>query len=105
MNMAVALSAWWRRQLQPEQLRERAGTSSFLRGERYRDAGHVTQLEFDGERIMAQVVGHQIYTICLWRRGAALQFSCTCPFAVEGAFCKHCVAVGLTVITNGNCSV
>ena len=99
MNLAIAPSAWWQRQLQPEQLRALAGAASYARGELYCASGRVMQMEFEGERLTARVTGQQIYTVCLWRRGKALQFSCTCPFAAEGAFCKHCVAVGLTVTT------
>ncbi len=99
MKLAVAPSTWWQRQLKPEQLRALAGAASYVRGERYCATERVTQMEFDGERLTAQVTGHQIYTVCLWRRGKTLQFSCTCPFAAEGAFCKHCVALGLAVTT------
>lgn len=99
MNLSIKPSAWWQRQLQPKQLRALAGAGSYARGERYYESERVTQIEFAGERFTAQVTGHQIYTVCLWRRGMALQFSCTCPFAAEGAFCKHCVAASLAIIT------
>lgn len=31
----------------------------------------------------------------LWYEGEDIEYSCTCPFAADGWFCKHCVAVGL----------
>jgi uncharacterized Zn finger protein len=90
------LSGWWRRALQAERLRVLAGAGVYARGEDYVAAGRVRRMKFDGARITAQVSGQQLfYTVRLWRRGDELQFSCDCPFAAEGAFCKHCVAVGL----------
>src|SRR5207247_1715606 len=48
--------------------------------------------------VRATVIGAAPYRVGLRRdRSGALTGSCTCPVGEEGAFCKHCVAVGLAV--------
>lgn len=49
----------------------------------------------DGDTLAAQVHGTQTYRVNLRAAGDRLDFDCSCPFAAEGAFCKHCVAAGL----------
>jgi len=76
-------------------LRRMAGARSFERGEVYAAEGRVGDLvEFD-ERITAPVAGTETYRVELWGGATGLEFSCTCPVGRDGAFCKHCVAVGL----------
>jgi len=31
----------------------------------------------------------------LWIKRGSLEYACTCPVGADGAFCKHCVAVGI----------
>lgn len=76
-------------------LRAWAGTAAWERGQQYANAGRVVHLDTDREQIIAQVQGSEVYEVRFWLRGNQLQYSCSCPAAAEGAFCKHCVAVGL----------
>ncbi len=81
-----------------------AGRRSFERGLQYLNA--VAGLEVIGNRIMATVRGTEDYLVVLTLGGtrpgsAKLKGECDCPFAQEGFFCKHCVAVGLTVARGG----
>jgi uncharacterized Zn finger protein len=94
-EITKAQLAWWRGALQPERLRALTNATTFERGAAYAGGGRVTQFSFDGAQLTGQVNGQQIYAVRWWRRGQTLQWSCTCPFAAEGALCKHGVAVGL----------
>ena len=81
-------------------LRTAAGRRSFERGLQYLDA--VAGLETVGNQIIATVRGSEDYLVILTlaasRAGSAkLRGECDCPYAQEGFFCKHCVAVGLAV--------
>lgn len=45
-------------------------------------------------RLLSAVVqGTHAYRVELVSAAAGIEFRCTCPIGVEGAFCKHCVAV------------
>lgn len=83
------------RLLTPDSLRRLAGARSYDLGEEYSADGLVTGLVQDGDTLAAQVHGTQTYRVKLQAAGDRLKFDCSCPFAAEGAFCKHCVAVGL----------
>ena len=91
----MELPAWWRRKLAAPQLRTLAGTAAYARGAAYAAETRVAQLVCAGQKLTARVRGGQNYEVRLWRRGDELQFACTSAYAAEGAFCKHCVAVGL----------
>jgi uncharacterized Zn finger protein len=83
-------------------LRRMAGARSFERGEDYFDSGQVHALaEFEGT-IAARVSGTRDYRVKLWVGAGGLEFSCTCPVGTDGAFCKHCVAVGLAWLAQGS---
>ena len=76
-------------------LLELAGKRSFERGEDYFDEERVRSLvEFEG-MLAASVEGTEDYRVKLVMGSSGLSFSCECPYADEGNFCKHCVAVGL----------
>lgn len=83
------------RLLTPDSLRRLAGTRSYGLGEEYYTDGLVSGLVQDGDTLAAQVHGTQSYRVKLQAVGDRLRYDCSCPFAAEGAFCKHCVAVGL----------
>jgi uncharacterized Zn finger protein len=86
-------------------LRQLAGERSFERGQIYFDEERVRALvEFEGT-IAATVEGTEDYRVKLWADEDSLGYSCDCPFADEGNFCKHCVAVGLALISEGDTGV
>lgn len=89
------------RLLSEPQLRRLAGERSFERGADYLAAGRVTRLARSAEGAEATVEGTHPYRVELWVNDGELAFSCTCPVGQSGAFCKHCVAVGLAPPTCG----
>ncbi|MBI2218961.1 MAG: SWIM zinc finger family protein [Candidatus Rokubacteria bacterium] len=76
-------------------LRRLAGAASFERGEDYFAGGEVRALAEHEGTITAKVRGTREYRVKLWAEDGELDYSCTCPVGTDGAFCKHCVAVGL----------
>lgn len=86
-------------------LRQLAGERSFERGQVYFDEERVRGLvEFEGT-VAATVEGTEDYRVKLWADRGSLRYSCDCPFADEGNFCKHCVAVGLAWISEINTGI
>lgn len=84
-------------------IRRLAGPLYFDRGEIYFEEDRVRNLKEADSRITAKVVGTRNYAVTLWFDEGPLDYSCSCPLGEEGAFCKHCVAVGLAWIA-GNAS-
>lgn len=77
-------------------LRRLAGERSFDRGLKYQDAvGSIAQLP-DG--VVATVAGTDSYRVRLRDFDGRLGEDCSCPYGREGAFCKHCVAIGLRIL-------
>jgi uncharacterized Zn finger protein len=76
-------------------VRELAGPRSYERGLGYLDA--VSRLRVDAGRITATVQGTRRYHVAL-HDGGRLEAACDCPYGEDGNFCKHCVAVALTVL-------
>ncbi|MFD0265438.1 SWIM zinc finger domain-containing protein [Streptomyces sp. NPDC127106] len=80
-----------------EDLRRLAGARSFERGLGYLAA--VSRLEIGDGAITATVDGTGAYEVELTEDAdSGLTGWCDCPYGQEGNFCKHCVAVGLTVL-------
>lgn len=78
-------------------LRVLAGPRSFERGTAYLDA--VTGLEVGDGWITATVHGTDAYEARLaFGGGEGLTGTCACPHGQAGNFCKHLVAVGLSVL-------
>lgn len=73
-----------------------AGPKSYERGERYVDA--VVNLRGTAHGARATVHGREPYRVRLSWADGGLSGDCSCPVGQEGAFCKHCVAVGLTLV-------
>lgn len=94
--MASAL----RRLLTQETIRQLAGAKSFDRGEMYFLNGHVANVVEHAGKLTAAVHGTDTYHVTLSVDGDALDYDCTCPMGADGAFCKHCVAVGIAWLTN-----
>ena len=83
-------------------LRQLAGGRFFERGEDYFAGGQVRTLAEHAGTIRAKVRGTRVYRVKLWVEDGEFDFSCTCPVGVGGAFCKHCVAVGLARLAQGS---
>nr|WP_203608947.1 hypothetical protein [Streptomyces anulatus] len=78
-------------------MRALAGERSFERGLAYVD--EVSGVEFGDGWIRASVRGTERYEVELLLRGRRKPAgACDCPYGQEGNFCKHLVALGLTVI-------
>ncbi len=72
-----------------------AGPRVYARGVGYYADGRV-ELDAAGDRRMeATVRGSIPYTVELWIDRDEPGWSCNCPAAEDGSFCKHCVAVAL----------
>ncbi len=72
-----------------------AGGRSFERGIWYHRDGRAEPPTALGSGLQATVRGTIPYTVELWVDGDRPGWSCTCPAAEDGSFCKHCVAVAL----------
>ena len=81
-------------------LRQLAGPKSFERGAGYFAAGQVISLVEHGGKLTAVVQGSDKYRVTLFADDDMLASDCTCPMGADGAFCKHCVAVGLAWLAN-----
>ncbi|WP_236246667.1 SWIM zinc finger domain-containing protein [Streptomyces sp. CC210A] len=81
-------------------LRELAGARSYERGLAYVDA--VSGVRIGDDVITASVHGTERYEAELTPAGPlGLTGRCDCPYGQEGNFCKHLVALGLTLIARG----
>jgi uncharacterized Zn finger protein len=80
------------------QLKRLATNRSFARGEVYLKDGHVRSLTTHEEVITAIVSGQHDYCVRLRSGGDEIEYSCDCPIGLEGEFCKHLVAAGLSLI-------
>ncbi|GBD84854.1 hypothetical protein BMS3Abin02_01248 [bacterium BMS3Abin02] len=78
-------------------LASQAGWRIFERGLGYVAHGCVTGLEATDAKATATVVGTRPYEVSIELDATALTFDCTCPMGQDEEFCKHLVAVGLTV--------
>src|SRR5215472_965816 len=81
-------------------IRQAAGSRSFERELGY--LGAVEDLEIGSTEITATVYGNSAYQVAVAFGGERLRGGCTCPQGQEGAFCKHCVAVALSVLQIGD---
>jgi uncharacterized Zn finger protein len=73
-----------------------AGARAYERGLDYLD--EIEGLELTGTQITASVYGGSKYQVRLRFGAGGLAGDCTCPQGRDGLFCKHCVAVGLSVL-------
>ncbi len=74
-----------------------AGKPAFNRGMDYFRGGHVLGLSHKGNRVTADVEGTEIYRVRLKWTSMQLDGACDCPASEGFDFCKHCVAVALTL--------
>lgn len=79
-----------------EALLELAGEKCFRRGEEYLHQDAVSRLRVQEGELRALVQGTRRYRVRLGvGADGGLEGHCTCPYARDGFFCKHAVAVGL----------
>lgn len=76
---------------------ELAGPRAYARGALYQHDGRVELRASKRGRVRAVVRGTMPYQVELWENHAKPAWSCSCPVGKDGGFCKHCVAVALTV--------
>ena len=76
-------------------IRRLAGEPSYERGADYYRDGCVENLEEVARGIRAVVRGTRDYTVEISADDGVLDYSCECPHASDGTFCKHCVATAL----------
>ena len=81
-----------------ETIGDLAGQRVYMRGVGYHDGGRVELVVQSEQRVEAVVRGTLPYTVELWIDHGQPGWSCTCPYAEDGLFCKHCVAVGLLFV-------
>ena len=81
----------------PAFVMEVAGDRVYGRGLAYQADGRVELGSADKDHVTAVVRGTMPYRVELRSEGGAAAWSCDCPAAEDGAFCKHCVAVVLEV--------
>lgn len=80
-------------------LKRAADGRSFDRGQGYLDCVH--DLDFSTDEITATVYGTAAYQVTLTLQDDGVAGACSCPYGLDGFFCKHCVAVGLVVLRGG----
>ncbi len=74
-----------------------AGPRSYKRGMAYYHEGRIGPSVGGDQQLEVTVVGTVPYVVKLWAAGGQPGWSCTCPAAEDGSFCKHCVAVDLSL--------
>lgn len=77
--------------------RELADPGSYSRGVGYLEDGRVEIGAVGDDEVTAVVRGTVPYDVSIGVRGGGLEWSCSCPVGEGGDFCKHCVAVALTI--------
>ena len=74
-----------------------AGPFVEARGRAYSNDRCVESVEVRSGRLQATVRGTMPYRVELWTDRGRPRWSCTCPAAEDGSFCKHCAAVALSL--------
>ena len=78
-------------------VKDLAGPRPYRRGLNYLYEGRVGPGVGSDRQTEVTVMGTVPYLVRLWAEGPYPRWSCTCPAAEDGSFCKHCVAVALTL--------
>ena len=84
------------RMLTDAQLLELAGKAAFARGRAYCAEDRVQLSKHTAATLAGTARGTQHYEFSLKRQGERWRWSCACPAADDGSFCKHLVAAVLT---------
>lgn len=82
-------------------LRDVAGEKVFARGVAYHEDGHVEIVTFDRARVLARVIGSEVYRCELVGTGKKFSGECSCRAFADWGFCKHLVATALTANSLG----
>ena len=82
-----------------------AGPRAYHRGSEYLLDRRVESAEARGGRLKVTVRGTMPYLVELWADRGRPRWSCTCPAADDGSFCKHCVATALSLAPGDHPSV
>lgn len=102
-NRASESDSEWAAALSDAAILEEAGPAVFKRGQTYAASGAVQETELSypaegGVSLCATVMGTEPYTCeVLVTPTDELVGDCDCPHAVDGYFCKHQVALALTL--------
>jgi hypothetical protein len=83
-------------------LRDVAGEKVFARGVEYHEDGEVEIVTFDRARVLATVMGSEVYRCELVGAGQKFSGDCSCPAFSDWGFCKHLVATALTANSLGS---
>lgn len=73
-------------------LRQLAGDKVFARGVEYHREGQVEIVSIDRSRVLARVMGSEIYRSELKGLGTKFSGTCSCPAFSDWGFCKHLAA-------------
>jgi uncharacterized Zn finger protein len=76
-------------------LREFAGEKVFVRGVAYNEDRQVEIVSIDNARVVARVIGSEVYRSQLDGTGKKFSGECSCPAFSDWGFCKHLVATAL----------
>src|SRR5258707_3093313 len=82
-------------------LRDVAGEKVFARGAAYHEDGQVEIVTFDRTRVLARVIGSEVYRCELVGMGKKFSGECSCPAFSDWGFCKHLVATALAANSLG----
>src|SRR5262249_6313516 len=97
LNTVAIMKAPARLHFDVDILRKLAGERVFERGQRYHRDGNVQILSIGPGKVVAEVAGTQDYRTVLTANSAELYGECSCPAFQDWGFCKHLVAVALSV--------
>lgn len=84
-----------------DELRDLAGDKVFARGVAYHEDGNVEIVRFDRARVLARVIGSEVYRCELVGTGKKFSGECSCRAFEDWGFCKHLVATALTANSLG----
>jgi uncharacterized Zn finger protein len=82
-------------------LRDVAGEKVFARGVDYHEDGQAEIVTFDRTRVLARVIGSEVYRCELVGAGKKFSGECSCPAFSDWGFCKHLVATALAANSLG----
>src|ERR1700737_2603706 len=83
-------------------LRDVAGEKVFARGVPYHEGGQVEIFTFDKARVLARVIGSEVYRCELVGAGEKFSGECSCPAFSDWGFCKHLGGTALAAKSLGS---